>query len=281
MRFLIPSFVLVLLSSVAAAEAKIAAWNLAGFHPVSSKNLGNAVDVIETIDADVILLVEVNTAFAGEAVAATLSYRGNCHKHHTPEQPRASQEITLVHKCDVDVSNVGLIDGSDLDKRGYRQALHANVKVGEFDFVLVGLHLKAGRGSSNRNLRNQQVDVIANWIDANVFQTAEKDVLVIGDYNMIPRSDISNFERLSDGKLLYVSSTDLPPGTFSHIKSSGAGSLLDGYAISETHTSEYITDSVEVLRTDHLTNMGLSKFREDVSDHRPIIARFNDSTDDD
>lgn len=110
----------VLLANPAQAHdtARIAGWNLAGFHPLPIDRVTNFVAAIEAIDPDVILLVEVNKSWIAAETTAELLNRGKCYQRHVPEQDRASQQIALLHKCDVDVSNVSLIDGSDLDRRG-------------------------------------------------------------------------------------------------------------------------------------------------------------------
>lgn len=121
--------------------------------------------------------------------------------------------------------------GSDLFIRGYRAATTAQVKIGEFDFVLVGLHLKAGRGADATNYRNQQLGVVSGYIQG-IMGTGENDIVVIGDYNMIPERDSKNFNTLNAiGFMRYVSSEKLS-GQGSHIKKNySIGNLLDGYGL--------------------------------------------------
>ena len=72
---------------------------------------------------------------------------------------------------------------------------------------------------------------------------AEKDVLVVGDYNMVPGQDAQNFNNLSPGpannEFLRFISAGLSP---SHIgrcinASQFQGNLLDGFAISRKFTT--------------------------------------------
>ena len=65
----------------------------------------------------------------------------------------ANQNIAILHKCEVEVSNPRFIPGSALGNTGLRKALVADVRMGEFDFLLVVLHLKAGRSGSDRGKR--------------------------------------------------------------------------------------------------------------------------------
>jgi len=111
-----------------------------------------------------------------------------------------------------------MIIGSDLDKRGYRNAATIYAKIDQFDFVLIGLHLKAGRDTADREWRNRQLAVISGYVQG-VLAAGEMDVLVIGDYNMIPGQDVENFETLNaDVSLRFVSSQALA-GQGSHIGS--------------------------------------------------------------
>ncbi len=82
------------------------------------------------------------------------------------------------------------------------------------------------------------------------------DIVIIGDYNMIPVRDRENFVNMNpDGYLTFPTLAELSPRdgygkVFSHISSSGGGvpgNLLDGMAISQVHTTEYVSGSIEVV----------------------------------
>ena len=140
--------------------------------------------------------------------------------------------------------------------------------------------MKASRGSTDRIIRDRQAQAIATFIQAET-AGAEKDVLLIGDYNMIPGQDDSNFQAMSPtGFLEFISSVDLAR-QFSHIGSSGPGNLLDGYAVSANHTSEYIRGSLRIFPMHRALGKTLLGYRAEVSDHLPVIARFRVSEDDD
>ena len=100
------------------------------------------------------------------------------------------------------------------------------------------------------------------------------DILVVGDFNMIPGQDVSNFDALGgDDMLDFISSWDLQE-RFSHILSAGRANLLDGFAITRTFTTEYVRGSLRVFPMHWAMDIGLERFREDVSDHLPFVTTF-------
>ncbi len=146
--------------------------------------------------------------------------------------------------------------------------------------MLIGVHMKAGRGASPRAVRDRQAGAIAQFIAQETSGT-EKDVLVVGDFNMIPGQDVSNFHEMSQGEFLdFISSWDLREGV-THVKERTPGNLLDGFAISAGRTREYLPGSLEVFPLHRAMNMSIERYRVDVSDHLPFVARFKITRDDD
>jgi len=101
-----------------------------------------------------------------------------------------------------------------------------------------------------------------------------EDILVVGDYNMIPGQDVSNFHILGgNDQLDFLSSWDLQE-RFSHILPAGRANLLDGFAITRTRTTEYIRGSLRVFPLHWAMGIGQARFRDRVSDHLPFVAQF-------
>jgi hypothetical protein len=234
------------------------------------------------LDAEVVAAVEVNPDNVVHDVAAALTENGTCYDAVILDQT-ANQNIGVIFKCGTEVSNPRLVPGSDDGNNGLRKALAVDVRVGNFDFLMIVLHLKASRGATERATRDRQAAHIADFIES-ATAGGERDVLVIGDYNMIPGDDDSNFDEMNpDGFLRFVSSDDLA-GQFSHLDGTGdcdGGNLLDGFAISADHTGEYIEGSLRIFPMHRALNRSLCDFRGQVSDHLPLIARFRILVDDD
>lgn len=117
-------------------------------------------------------------------------------------------------------------------------------------------------------------------------------MLVVGDCNMIVGEDDSNFSRMSPGAsnaefLRFVSGESLSNET-SHIGSCNPlkGPLLDGFAISRTLTTESEENSLRIVRfsdTSVFTTEALTcaSYKSTISDHFPLVAKFNIGSDDD
>jgi endonuclease/exonuclease/phosphatase family metal-dependent hydrolase len=268
-------------TDIPTATAEIAAWNLSGFRAIPREQVPAFAGALVRLDPEILAIVEVNPDYvAGELVAEMID-RGLCYRRTIVPQS-AHQNVAVLHKCAVTVTNPRLIPGSDDGNFGLRKALAVDVTMGAFDFVLVVLHLKAGGDDDDQATRSRQAAVLDGFVRS-VTQGAEKDVLIVGDYNMDPERDPPNFAAMNpDGFLRFLTSEDLPPGAFTHIWSSGVpGNLLDGFAVSAAHTGEYLAGSLQVVPLHEELGLSLLEYREQVSDHLPVIARFVIVEDDD
>lgn len=267
-------------------EAVIAGWNIAGVEAIPEERITKIAEVIGRIDPDLIVLSEVNPDSAAKQIVEEL---GADYKPPVilPQASTVVQNIAFVFKQHVTVTDPILIEGTDLaEENRSRKVLTAKVRIGEFDFVLLGVHLKSARGATERRQRTQQCRAMAAFIEE-ATSDAEKDVLVVGDYNMIPRmddtrNDEENFFAMSPDNFLRFVSSDFLTGETSHISGCNPlrGNLLDGFAISRQFTHEYVGGSTRLLS---FSGLGTScrAFKRDVSDHRPMVSRFRIATDDD
>lgn len=262
------------------STATIVGWNLKGLTAIPDSRLPALARVIADLDPEVIALAEVNPDDVVDKLILELHKLGACYQGKIIHQT-GIQNLAILYKTGIAVSNVELLAGSDDNNSGLRKALTADVRVGQFDFKLIALHLKSGRGSAERQTRSRPALVVSHFIQL-AMGGAEKDVLVLGDYNMIPGQDEQNFADMNPaGFVRFVSSEELV-GQFSHIGSGGTpGNLLDSYAISATQTREYIEKSLRIVRADQVMGRTLAQFDAEVSDHLPMVARFRVFVDDD
>lgn len=288
--FIIAAFVIGFQLTAAFAQAQqtavVAGWNILGVEEIPAARIRNIAAVIRRIDPDLIVLTEVNPDVAAQSIAEELG-DGYQDAVILPQGGEVVQNIALIFKEGVSVSNARLIDGTDLpEEPRSRKALTANVRIGAFDFILIGVHLKSSRDNPSRQKRTRQARAIARFISRET-QGNEKDVLVIGDYNMIPPTadkvnDQVNFIAMSPTNFLRFVSTDFLNGSASHIDTctpSLKGNLLDGYAISRTFTREYIPGTR--LLSPATFGRTCSSYLRNVSDHLPVVSRFRVTTDDD
>ncbi len=252
--------------------ADVAAWNLAGFQTISPERSALQVEGLAILDAELITLVEVKPFSHMQDLIDGLAAKGCAYDAVMP--PQASDlNIGILFKQGVEVTNPRFINNSDLGDASRRKALVADVKIGRFDFTLIAVHLKSGRGSRQQKVRDAQCKVIGDFI-TDLRASSREDVLLMGDFNMIPGEDVSNFHHLGGDDLMnFLSSWDLQ-ARFSHILPAGRANLLDGFAISRTFSTEYIRGSLRLFPMHWTMDMGREKFRSRVSDHLPFVASF-------
>ncbi len=275
--------------------ARIAAWNQEGVKFTSDDQIVLVHKPVQLraaiagINPDIIALSEVNSRASMDEIVATPFANGQTYKVDMDDSQPTPQKIAVLFRAspDITITNRRAIPGSDDNNVALRKAYAFDGRIRNFDFLLIAVHLKSGRGNPERQTRNRQTKAIATFITE---QTAgsEKDVLVVGDYNMVPGEDGQNFSNLSPGPgnnefLRFVSSTLGGP---SHIRtcvnaSSFTGNLLDGFSISRAHTGEW-TGFIRIHQLQALMpNMWCEKYRTTVSDHLPLVARFRVSSADD
>lgn len=252
--------------------AKIAAWNLAGFNTISDERADLQVEGLAILDAEMMALVEVKPFSHMQRLVDGLAAKG-CDYDFTMLPQGSDLNIGVLYKRGVEASNPRFIDNSDLGDPGRRKALVVDMKIGRFDFTLIAVHLKSGRGRTEQKIRDDQCKVIGQFI-TDMRANSREDILLMGDFNMIPGEDVSNFHHLGGDDLMnFLSSWDLQ-ARFSHILPKGRANLLDGFAISRTYSTEYIRGSLRLFPMHWTMDMGREKFRTEVSDHLPFVASF-------
>jgi endonuclease/exonuclease/phosphatase family metal-dependent hydrolase len=260
------------MSSFEHSTAKIAAWNLSGFGGIPDSRLEQQVEGLSLLDAEIVALVEINPITVIDSLKTGLASKGIHYESIVPEQEN-DLHIGVLFKNGITAENPYLLDGSDLNDPRRRKALIVDMKVGRFDFKLIVVHLKSGRGSEEQQIRDEQALVIGQFI-TDCRESSREDILLVGDFNMIPGQDVSNFHHLGGEDLMdFLSSWDLQD-RYSHILEAGRANLLDGFAISRTYSTEYIRGSLRIFPMHWSMNIGRERFRETVSDHLPFVASF-------
>ncbi len=143
-------------------------------------------------------------------------------------------------------------------------------------------------------MRDRQCQVIADRLHDLTSHGAEKDILLVGDYNMTPagqseageKSDDKNFATLDrHQELRFISSEDKTPTHLGFFKGGFHRSKLDGFAIAHATEKEYVAGSYRAL-SDKALGLEEKQFSDSrspkfLSDHFPIVAEFKTASDDD
>lgn len=267
--------------------ARFAVWNLAGNDcfpggacqgiVADSRQAWHQVLGLAYLDAEFVTLVEVFPESHIHWLAAKLAEKGLDYQVTLLPQPDSHLNIGFLHKPAIEVTNPRFIAGSEGTYQGGRQAFAVDVRCGSrFKAVVIGVHLKSGREKDNQDKRDSQCKVIGNWIDQTHATPGYKQhaILLMGDFNMIPGQDVSNFYHLGgDDVMDFASSWDLQD-RYSHILESGRANLLDGFAVSRRFSTRYIQGSLRLFPMHWTLKMGREKFRSQVSDHLPFVASF-------
>lgn len=260
------------MNSFQRSTANIAAWNLEGFDGIPDERIEKQVEGLAMLDAEVVALVEINPIEVLDKIKAGLLESGITYHSELIEQS-GKLHIGVLFKDGVEASNPRLVDGSDLGDPDKRKAFALDLKIGKFDFTIVIVHLKSGRSLADQRIRDEQAKVIFNFIEE-TRQNGREDIILTGDFNMIPGQDISNFHFLGgDDVMDFLSSWDLQE-RFSHILEKGRANLLDGFAITRTFSKEYIRGSLRLFPMHWTMDIGRESYKNDVSDHLPFVATF-------
>jgi endonuclease/exonuclease/phosphatase family metal-dependent hydrolase len=254
------------------STANIAAWNLEGYHGIPDERIKEQIQGLSMLDAEVVALVEINPIEVIDKIKAGLSKNGLTY-HSALKEQSGKLHIGVLYKDGVVASNPQLIEGSDLGDPNKRKAFVLDLKIGKFDFSIVVVHLKSGRSLANQKIRDEQAKVIFSFIEA-YRANGREDIILTGDFNMIPGQDISNFHFLGgDDVMDFLSSWDLQE-RFSHILDKGRANLLDGYAITRTFSKEYVRGSLRLFPMHWSMDIGRERYKDTVSDHLPFVATF-------
>ena len=260
------------MSECGQTTAKVAAWNLAGFQKISADRLKLQVEGLAILDAEVVVLVECKPFAHMNKLKLGLKKTG-CEYDSVMLKQNGDLNIGVLFKKGVKATNERFIQGSDLGDDTKRKAMVVDIEIGKFDFTLVAVHLKAGRSAKSQKTRDDQCKVIGKFI-TDFRKDSREDLLLVGDFNMIPGQDVSNFHHLGGDDIMdFLSSWDLQD-RFSHILPAGRANLLDGFALSRTYSTEYIRGTLRLFPLHWTMDMGRAKFRKEVSDHLPFVASF-------
>lgn len=136
----------------------------------------------------------------------------------------------------------------------------------DYNFLLTGLHLKAGRGERNEAMRLGQINFLKHQFSRFLKMDASQNLLVAGDLNSVLES--KEIEVLksgnSKGEIFY---DPLPENVLTH-PSDNPSRRLDYVLFNGNMKNEYIPGSAKI------PNFFDDKKMKVLSDHLPIIIRF-------
>jgi endonuclease/exonuclease/phosphatase family metal-dependent hydrolase len=265
---------------------RIATWNLEWFGALDrgKEDIARIAGIIKELDIDILALEEITCPCTLEQLAADLP---GYDFFLSPQ--RIPQKLALLWRKD-------RVDRAEFDQAAYdalrrvadtgldyemRQPLVFRMKVGEFDFTLMVVHLKSGpEAERSLEIRNIQYDTINEWLRGELeAPEAERDIIIAGDFNSY-NSGVSSERLLAAGYVIFATSA-LPEGDYSEIWYDRNGnrnlSLIDHIALSATlRDGEF--ESIEPIR-DWDVEIGPEEYERGCSDHLPLVTVFKTNAD--
>lgn len=226
-------------------------------------------DIIIKSEADVLGVQEIENENALKKVLRYLDdYDGFV------SQGGGQQRVGIVYKKSVDVQRIGDYTPLALGKpQRLRPGLVVACRKGKFDWIQMIVHLKstsrydstAEMVEESRSLRTRQSEIIRAWADS-VTSGPEKDVIITGDLNDYPHRQLNpTLSSLANASNLLFLSRNLKSCANS------SWNVIDHIVVSVTASQRYRSGSEYVENIhDFLTEADAEK----VSDHCPVLARF-------
>ena len=238
---------------------RVATWNLRQFSERRDVDLRAIAQVIRASSFDVLAVQEVKRQ--GEQVDALLNELG------VPWRATSMSDVTGNHERFVFLYNADHVQ--ELGRARFvaapqaalfaRRPYQASFRAGNFDFTLVTVHL----AFEDRARRRRETEALASVARDVAAETAEKDVIILGDFNaerpdaLRPLED-AGFESLNHA------ATNL-----------GSSEVYDTLLIDPSATREWdgaagavsFDDILPAYRDDRVA-------RQKISDHRPAYADF-------
>jgi len=135
-----------------------------------------------------------------------------------------------------------------------------------YNFLLTGVHLKAGRGERNIAMRKGQINFLKQQFNRFLKEDKSKNILVVGDFNSLPDSEeINLFLKEEKHRKKFID--PLPASIMTHT-SDEPERRLDYILINTNMLKEYEENSAKIPLV-----FNSNKMRE-ISDHLPVTATF-------
>lgn len=226
-------------------------------------------EVIENTDADVLGLEEVENKAALQKVMKYLP-EYNFILGNTGTQ----QNTAIVYKKNVEVKFIQNYDKLVVKENRTRAGLVASVKKGNFDWIMMVVHLKStSRYDSTEalriesyELRKKQAEILKNWADSIVTNTKEQDIIIVGDFNDNPkRHKTQNMLPLVEDNNMTFLTQDLISCK------NPRWDMIDHIVVNNSAKKRFQLNSLFIY---NIYNAYSKYDVENISDHCPIVCSF-------
>jgi endonuclease/exonuclease/phosphatase family metal-dependent hydrolase len=236
-------------------------------------------DAIKAIDADIVVLQEVESASYMQSFASEHFPEMNYRYFTSRESNDWYMNVVVMSRIPLGIlysyaNPESYIYGEQDDEgRVERQNLTNNRMLSvdvivspEYRFLLTGLHLKAGRGDRNENWRIGQIDLLRDHFEYLSMTHPDMRFLIAGDLNILP-GDREFLHLLGGEKTPLFTDPLAETDAFTHTADNPVRQL-DHLLPSKQMMEDLVPGSANVLTPFDAETM------RTISDHLPVIARF-------
>lgn len=237
-------------------------------------------EAIRKMDADVVVLQEIESAAFAELLADSLFPEMGYRFVDGTESPDWYQNVVVMSRLPLGVmrsyANVWTPLKGERDDQGRplsRQLINNRIWMVEvlarpgYSFSLIGAHLKAGRDDYDVAWRSGQIRFLLTEVERLAGLRPEANVLLAGDLNAVPGSPELALLFEAEGEVLPFVDPNGDEVLLTHA-SDDPERQLDHILPSRTMMPEYVEGSLRVMRP--LSRAGMAQ----VSDHLPVAASF-------
>ncbi len=244
--------------------------------PRTDQDYLRIADIIVKTEADVIGVQEIENPAALHKVLRYLNgYTGYVHAGG------GKQNVGVIFKSGVSVKVLGGYGKLTLDRPGrLREGLLLQCSKQNFDWIQMVVHLKstsrydstAELREESKDLRSRQCEVLKIWTDSVLADGKETDVVITGDFNDYPsRKNQPTLTSISESSNLVFATRELK----SCKNAQWIG--IDHVVVSKSAEKRLMTSAT---RSENFRAFLDDKDAEAVSDHCPVIVRFDASAPD-
>ena len=164
-----------------------------------------------------------------------------------------------------DKNSIDQLTDVTLRKKGLRPPLKVYMKVDEFDFTFVVMHLKASFDERSMGIREKQAKEVNKWLKNQLQTEDDKDVIIVGDYNDF--ADSKALKNIDRGDTVdYMTQNFEKEGNYSHVRYKN---VIDHLAVSNAEggaNEEAIPGSVRTIDENNYKD-----YKKGISDHKPVV----------
>lgn len=246
------------------------------------------------LDLEVVVLEEINAS--SEDFRVLVDSLGAAGYRLHAGQSGGTQNVVLAYDDDeVDlISHDGaavselpartFIDMGGPCKDDVRLPLAGHFRAGQFDFLLVGVHLKSGRRPAGAKadcpdrIRRSQARELARLAEEAAERFGEADLIVAGDFNAFESHfSLNALDQIGLIALTTADRRSFQSGVDSYV-APGFPGIIDHLMIRESQTREWVLRSTMVFK---VPSAQLSRYLSVISDHAPVWASFTTNNDPD